>query len=125
MPEPVLAELVAVGLAEPAGGPASAGVALPAGVAGPASAGVGPPMGLDPAIPQSRAQDEQECMNRYSGGKEVWDEYTGEVLPAAMVRKAREEELSMMEDWCVGGHHHGRGDEAGRGAFEGPVGGLQ
>ena len=44
----------------------------------------------------------------YGGDRQVFDEYTGDALPAGLVAKAREEEVAMMEDWDVlGGHHQG------------------
>ena len=38
---------------------------------------------------------------RYMGDAQVLDEHTGEALPPALVAKAREEEVSMMEAWDV------------------------
>ena len=58
---------------------------------------------------------------------EVFDEYTGDVLPPALVAKAREEEVSMMEEWEVwGGGYGGRSvADHGKASPEGALGRLQ
>ena len=78
-------ELAALGWAQPAGGPASAGVALPAET-------------VSPHVISDRVGDEED-MSKYTGDMQVFDEYTGDALPPALVAKAREEEVSRLEDW--------------------------
>ena len=47
-------------------------------------------------------QHESEALAEHGGATpEVFDEYTGRALPPHLVRKSREEEIAMMEDWEV------------------------
>ena len=55
---------------------------------------------MSPHVISDRVGDEEE-MSKYAGDMQVFDEYTGDALPPALVSKAREEEVSMMEDWEV------------------------
>eukprot|EP00969_Alexandrium_andersonii_P111146 4906850-Alexandrium_andersonii.AAC.1 len=44
---------------------------------------------------------ESEGFSRFATSRSVYEEYTGDELPARLVRKAREEEVAVMEDWGV------------------------
>ena len=81
-PPAVQAELAILGLSAPAAGPATAGV--------PPRASAVPEQVHDDLM-DGEIQHEDEGANMYSGDRQVFDEYTGDALPAGLVAKAREE----------------------------------
>ena len=69
------------------------------------------PQSIDPTVggllPEAEGptlMDEEEALREYGlrslgGDSEVWDDISGEPLPAAAVRTARAEEVAFMEEW--------------------------
>ena len=111
-PEAVVAELALLGLDRESQALALASSWSPAGsqatdheapVSAPASAGSSPlgPLRMHPSVVEGRLCHEQAGLAAFQATAPVLDEYTGDVLPAELVRRAREEEVSMMEDWDV------------------------
>ena len=64
---------------------------------GPAPAGDPPAVHINEDLEEYHAGDETVSMEQRTGDDDVLDEYTGDVLPPELVRKAREEEAAMME----------------------------
>eukprot|EP00969_Alexandrium_andersonii_P103104 4550168-Alexandrium_andersonii.AAC.1 len=58
-------------------------------------------MQVDPSVVDASVTRESEDLSTFAASRPVDDEYTGEELPAHLVRKAREEEVAMMEGWGV------------------------
>eukprot|EP00969_Alexandrium_andersonii_P053005 2328585-Alexandrium_andersonii.AAC.1 len=56
---------------------------------------------VDPSVVDASVTHESEGISKFVASRPVYDEYTGDELPAHFVRKAREEEVAMMEDWGV------------------------
>ena len=111
LPESVVSELAVLGLSS--GGPAPAGD--PTAVQ------------VSEDLEEYHVGDEEVNIVQHAGDEAVLDEYTGDVLPPELVRKAREEEVAMMEDWEV--WEEITQEEAwkltGRKPPQGQVGGLQ
>ena len=113
MPAAVVRELAVLGLHGPAPGPAMAGDR-------------GPAETVSESATDDRLVNEEDAM-QYAGEAQVHDEYTGEALPPALVAKAREEEIQMMESWDVWEviTKEKAWDITGKAPFEGAVGRLQ
>ena len=94
-PAAVAGELLVLGLSEPS--------------AGPAPVGVRPAEAVEEGVVGSRVHDGEEDLDWYQGVNQVFDEYTGEALPAELAKKAREEEVTLRAMACLGGDHRGRG----------------
>ena len=84
MPDVVMGELAIFGLSEPAGGPASAGVA--------------PPEHVSERLPKTQVRARRSVWTRLPATGRCWMKKRG-VLPAELAREATGEEVTMMKDW--------------------------
>ena len=65
---------------------------------GPASAGVHPPVEVEPTIMSEQVRHEEDNVADYRVEAPALGEYTGDAIPAELVRKARGEDVNLIGD---------------------------